>query len=448
MTRDETVALFLGCQAKRAEALKTGKTEDEAHEAARDHWNAWTQQMLDQRKAMEADGRWSAGLENEATRNWFSRALTDFSFCHFLSSDAINEQQEMECNAVVRRIAAGVRQDVQSILVDDAVVSFNNFMFPGHAWFVGSAFSVRISFDHSRFLGSASFKSAIFSDDSSFESASFSGFTSFEGATFSGSSWFNNVAFLDYALLRASFLGPAFFQDAAFRGAVTFQDQTFKHHVSFIGANFGSGANFSLTTFKRSVDFDKAIFQGEADFKGMFGERTFSMVGARFGPVPDFIQAHFSEAPRLDYTRVIGVSKNASISPRQVPRLARYILLRLVALLQMLDAYRNEDSPRRSFPARWRALKRLAVQAHDTDRELDFHARAVQSQRFSEDWPLPLKFLRGEAWASCFRFYFGMAYELVSNFGRSVFWPACFWAACIIVFAAFYLSQTDVMQRD
>ena len=205
MTQDETVALFLGCQAKRAEALKTGKTEDEAHEAARDHWNAWTQQMLDQRKAMEADGRWSAGLENEATRNWFSRALTDFSFCHFLSSDAINEQQEMECNAVVRRIAAGVRQDVQSILVDDAVVSFNNFMFPGHAWFVGSAFSVRISFDHSRFLGSASFKSAIFSDNSSFESASFSGFTSFEGATFSGSSWFNNVAFLDYALLRLVF---------------------------------------------------------------------------------------------------------------------------------------------------------------------------------------------------------------------------------------------------
>jgi hypothetical protein len=86
MTRDETVALFLECEAKRAEARATalaeGKDKDGAntagHEAAKAHWNAWAEPLLAQRKAMEADGRWAAekdalgSLEakNDATRAW------------------------------------------------------------------------------------------------------------------------------------------------------------------------------------------------------------------------------------------------------------------------------------------------------------------------------------------------------------------------------------------
>ena len=61
MTRDETVALFLECEAKRAEvrdaALAEGKSEEEArdiaHEAAKEHWNAWAEDMLAKRKALE-----------------------------------------------------------------------------------------------------------------------------------------------------------------------------------------------------------------------------------------------------------------------------------------------------------------------------------------------------------------------------------------------------------
>ena len=68
MTRDETIALFLECEAKRAEAraaaLAGGKsgddTETAAHDAAKAHWNAWAEARLAERKAMEADGRWAA----------------------------------------------------------------------------------------------------------------------------------------------------------------------------------------------------------------------------------------------------------------------------------------------------------------------------------------------------------------------------------------------------
>ncbi len=58
MTRDETVALFLECEAKRgaarAAALASGKSEYDAdakaHEAAKAHWNAWAQELLAQRE--------------------------------------------------------------------------------------------------------------------------------------------------------------------------------------------------------------------------------------------------------------------------------------------------------------------------------------------------------------------------------------------------------------
>jgi len=46
MTRDERVALF---EARRAEARAAGKSEDEAHEAAKAHWNAWAEGLLAER---------------------------------------------------------------------------------------------------------------------------------------------------------------------------------------------------------------------------------------------------------------------------------------------------------------------------------------------------------------------------------------------------------------
>ena len=88
MTRDETVAMFLASEAKRAEvranALSEGKEEHEAdeiaHEAAKAHWNAWADALLAERKAMEADGRWAS--EGSA---WQARSNIDFTRCVFVN---------------------------------------------------------------------------------------------------------------------------------------------------------------------------------------------------------------------------------------------------------------------------------------------------------------------------------------------------------------------------
>ena len=60
------------------------------------------------------------------------------------------------------------------------------------------------------------------------------------------------------------------------------------------------------------------------------------------------------------------------------------------------------------MPARWRALKRLAIQGHDTDRELQFFSGELRSQRFAEHWPLPWPVWKRKPWG-----------------GLSAFGPAC-----------------------
>ena len=58
MTRDETVALFVECEAKRNEARAAALAERKnalgvdyvAHEAAKAHWNAWAEAALAKQK--------------------------------------------------------------------------------------------------------------------------------------------------------------------------------------------------------------------------------------------------------------------------------------------------------------------------------------------------------------------------------------------------------------
>ncbi len=65
-------------------------------------------------------------------------------------------------------------------------------------------------------------------------------------------------------------------------------------------------ANFRLVTFPRVATFAGAHFEGSANFNAIRGERAFDLANARFEQVPDFIQANFKEAPRLDNVLVTG----------------------------------------------------------------------------------------------------------------------------------------------
>ena len=96
-----------------------------------------------------------------------------------------------------------------------------------------------------------------------------------------------------------------------------------------------------------------------------------------------------------------------------------------------------------SFPARpfwrggdkdlvpqYRALKRLAVQGHDYEREQMAFKGELRSRRWVIDkWYGPTAL-------------FGMGYDFFADCGRSIWRPIVTWAALVFGFAAFYFSRS------
>jgi Pentapeptide repeats (9 copies) len=355
--------------------------------------------------------------------------------------------------------------------------SFIRVAFSGTAYFQRAAFSGTIYFDSATFTGGAHFRSAAFSGPAYFESAAFAGFRSaafsdsanFENTAFSGPAYFRSAAFSAGAYFhsaafsgnasfeRAAFSGTADFQSAAFSGNASLERASFSGYANLRSAAFSSNADFQSTTFSRNGFFSKVQFRRNANFYALRGERGFDMAGAVFEAVPDFIQAHFEEAPRLDNMRVVGRMIAQHPQPEREEtesrwlkrwRAARYAGggLRSWTGRAARGAWHRMRHADANIPSRWRALKRLAIQGHDTDRELEFHAREVRSQRFADDWPLPLVFWRGKAWGGFFRFWFGIFYQIASDFGRSILRPLLLWGIAIVVAASFYFSQADAVQ--
>ncbi len=520
MTRDETVALFEACEAKRSEALVAAlagsKFEDEAgsiahaiaHEAAKAHWNAWAEGLLAERKAMEAsDTRklrpaslfpspWPVELEqgeNAETQAWLDEAAADFSRCLFVLRGVELKKGSPNDDPPVNPIQLeGIVADFSGFIFP-GIASFESVSFEGDAWFDSACFQGTARFDSAHFQGNASFEGADFQGNALFASASFQVSAKFDGARFRGNVWFDSACFQGYASFRSAcfqrtakfhstrFQGNAWFEDvifssnawfesATFSGTASFQSATFSGDASFDSATFSNKARFGSTTFeqdayfqnagfgyratfalcnfKRYVTFEASRFANDAWFKAIRGERGFNMAGAVFEVVPDFIQAHFEEAPRLDNLRVGGKlpqlkeldeRQRKALSPQQ--RLHRWGLERSSFYRRRTEAIAAE-SDLRNIPARWRALKRLAIQGHDTERELEFRAREAHSQRFAGHWPLPWPCLRADVWGSVLSFWFGVFYQVFSNFGRSLIRPAAFWIAAVVLGALFYVSQS------
>ena len=74
--------------------------------------------------------------------------------------------------------------------------------------------------------------------------------------------------------------------------------------------------------------------------------------------------------------------------------------------------------------ARFRELRRRAVEAQDRDRELEFFAQEVRTGRFHAKG-LPSRVPKVRSW----RFWFGLAFGALSDFGRSLWRPLQAWRA-------------------
>ncbi|MBL6599475.1 MAG: pentapeptide repeat-containing protein [Alphaproteobacteria bacterium] len=246
-----------------------------------------------------------------------------------------------------------------------------------------------VDFDDHEFEDDVFFGEFIFPGYSWFGGATFSGYAGFNGATFSGTAWFRD----------ATFSGTAWFGQTKFTGYSTFRNAHFLGNVTFAATEVTS---------------------------------AFSLEGAVFELVPVFNQAHFDEAPRLDSLRIEPggfVEKYRKVkqqSPDKDPweHKPDFLFQALAASIAQLTGL--SGNPDRA--ARWRALKRLAIQGHDHAREQEYFRGELLARRWHEDKPW-----HGSFWV-------GVLYQLLGSFGASVVRPVRWWLVSTAGFATAYLA--------
>ena len=323
-------------------------------------------------------------------------AEASFSRCLFFSKGGEGTQEAPGDDK--EEVEAG-SLPVKSIAIDGTLVDFRGFVFPGDAWFDSATFSGDARFDSATFSGRRLVRprhllgrrlgstappsraplapllgpgsdSATFSGDARFDSATFSGDAWFDSATFSGDAWFD----------RATFSGDARFDSATFSGDARFDSATFTKSTSFRDAKFGAEEK-----------------KADADFTAIKVERAFDLSGASFSRVPSFCQADFKQAPDLD-----GVDFPL---PPAGPL----------------------TSGDKDLVPKYRAIRRMAIQSADYDRE----QRAFKGEMRSRRWKID-KFWHPEG-------FFGWCYDWAADCGRSIIRPFAIWLLSVFVFAVLYL---------
>jgi hypothetical protein len=342
------------------------------------------------------------------------------------------------------------------------IAEFHETQFAGIAWFDQARFSDKARFDKAEFSGNswfheaqflgeawfrgtqffvADFQKAEFASDARFHEAQFAGETDFRNTQFGGDSWFWSARFSgDVDFEKAQFARNVWFTGARFGGTASFTQVGFDGDVFFSKAYFGNVASFRLTAFPNYTTFEDAHFARLANFNAIRGGRAFDLAGAHFDAAPDFVQAYFEEPPRLDN---VSVRERVVLGPQEFGGGAFWKSRLSYPLRSMFGLIRRVFRADRNLPARWRALKRFAINANDTDRGHEFFARELEAARFAGDWPVPWPPSSKSAWSGFFRFWFGAFYGLTSDYGRSVALPLLWWCVAVLIGAMFYLGEHE-----
>lgn len=353
MNRDETLALY---------------------DKGRDAWNAWAEKLLAKKAALEKVGEWETKREA-----WDQDARAEFS------SKAVPHTFLPELNLNEFKFPGAA--------------SFDNATFANDADFFGAIFDSNATFVGATFKGDAGFGGAMFANDADFFGAVFEQHANFYVATFAKDATFNAAMFHGVAGFGdANFEGDMRVRGATFKKEAEFFGATFKGETIFKGGKFGADARFDGATYSGGVTFSDAEFIGRAWFDAIHSERAFSLAEATFHKLPDFIQAHFAEAPRLDDVRL----------PTRLVEPGRF--------WSSISAPGDADAN-----ARYRALRRLAELGKDHPHELQFWAGELRASRSlrgrnKNGWHNGWRVLFPSWWAN-------ILYEGVSDFGRSFMRP-------------------------
>lgn len=431
MDREETLTLF---------------------EKGKNAWNEWATGRLAEQKILKEGGEWDEmpvpPLRNALTNEWYEESEADFSGHNFAKGADFNGFT-FPGNANFRDVQFSADSDFQEAIFS-ANAYFQNAQFMADVDFLSAHFSQQADFRDARFLTGADFTNVKFRADASFGNALFSGYSNFQDAHFFANADFIKANFGDDTSFQdADFHEFADFHDAKFSAVVDFQDAKFFSKTSFLNTKFKGNTIFLETQFHESVSFqdvhffadadfqdaeffeeakfrqasfaglatfDRTKYRGLADYYAIKSNSAFSLAEAEFQITPDFVEADFRRPPRLD---------NLVVEPKQKPDLADP-----TGVSSIHGVERAKGNGRLDRAARWRALKSLAIDAHDHPREMQFFAGEIIARRGVDD-----KRWHG-AWL------FGWAYQAFSDFGRSIYRPLLLllliWTSFSCVYA--YLS--------
>ena len=246
-----------------------------------------------------------------------------------------------------------------------------------------------------------------------FAEANFSGTAWFHSATFSGETRFDQVAFRGFVSFDASiFSGDTRFRGATFSDGARFDNARFSSNTWFVEASFLRNARFRQSCFNGPTTFARACFEAGAGFSAIVVSSSFLLADVRFQEVPDFDQAQFVQAPRLD---------NFTIRPSDFRDDARIAIRTLrnggFTSASFRKTLRQFVKRRHARASHWSELKRLAIHRHNHQCELLFFTHELRARRFSADKPWNL------------RFWVGIGYGCFSGYGASITRPLLWWAA-------------------
>jgi hypothetical protein len=391
MNRDQTIALWLECEAAGRAALIQGKSPGAAHDAARRVWNSWAERLLKER--MESGGdSWGSDrfLEgsllkrSDEEREWRLAAAADFSSFSFAATETIPIASN--ARTLPYRALLGRQGHFRTFETD-----FTGFIFPG-----------RVAFENAQFERSTSFGVARFHDGATFEKAAFHKGAFFGGAEFQGWAWFGETQFF----AEAQFWGAQFRGEAGFskteigrsgdnRAVLDFTRASFDLDVNLADMRAYGDVSFHQARFDSHTTLEGSIFKRAVDFGALRSTGVFDLSGVLFEQVPQFAQTNFASPPTFD---------SASIKQ---PR--------------WWSGHDQRDV------AKYRAIRALAIQSHDYQNELTAFKGEVRSRRGTTE-----NYRHGAFW-------FGLAYDGLADFGLSISRPLLFWLLSLPVFGAAYL---------
>ncbi len=300
------------------------------------------------------------------------------------------------------------------------ITFFEKTTFYDKAIFEGSIFNKQAKFNNTSFENKALFNKTTFCDIADFKESTFKGIASFENAKFCKSTFFNNAIFKSKVVFNYCHLKNNLTLDnTKFSDKIWLDNSLLETNVRFNNAIFKKNTSFASSTFKGFTNFSKACFYKEANFTSSNFEGGMSLNETKFlSKLPNFIQTHFKEAPRLD-----NLSFGKTIPPGT-----------------WWNSITTPDTG--ETKARYQALKRLAIQAHDHENEQRFWAGELRSDRSlkTKDNKWNFRPLLSAFW------WGNISYGVLSNYGRSIIRPLIAWTIVAAFMAWVHLGgqQTTI----